>query len=40
MLMRQLAARQQLDGDYRKLKTRKEWLLRAEEEKETQHDKQ
>ncbi|SUB69786.1 CRISPR type I-E/ECOLI-associated protein CasA/Cse1 [Pluralibacter gergoviae] len=40
VLMRQLAARQQLDGDYRKLKTRKEWLLRAEEEKETQHDKQ
>lgn len=40
VLMRQLAARQQLDGDYRKLKTRKEWLQRAEEEKEIQHDKQ
>ncbi|EMH4163651.1 type I-E CRISPR-associated protein Cse1/CasA [Pluralibacter gergoviae] len=40
ILMRKLAARQQLDVDYRKLKERKEWRLRAEEEKETQHDEQ
>ncbi|ELW9439718.1 type I-E CRISPR-associated protein Cse1/CasA [Pluralibacter gergoviae] len=40
VLIRQLAARQQLDSDYRKLKARRDWLLRAEEEKEMQHGKQ